>query len=91
MDGAIDKINYQIRLLVSTTLKSGVQPESLEDELYVGTASGFDSAKLLEFILSIEDQFGLIIPDEDLILDNFDSISKITTYVLAKAQKPPSE
>jgi len=75
------EINLQVRQLVSSHLMGGVAPEQIDDEIYVGTASGFDSSQLLEFILSIEDEFGIVVPDEDLTLDNFDSISKISQYI----------
>ena len=46
-------------------------------------ANGFDSTSLLEFILELEDTFDIVIPDDDLIPDNFSSISKITDYIVS--------
>ena len=51
------------------------------DELLYGTNNGFDSIALMEFILRLEDEFRINIPDEDLDPDVFSSISTIVAYV----------
>lgn len=40
-----------------------------------------DSTGVLEIILFIEEQFGVKVKDEDMIAENFDSVSKIVDYV----------
>jgi acyl carrier protein len=84
--GNFDEINVIVRELVSQKLNIAIPPSELDDEIYMGTASGFDSSKLLEFILSLEERFNFVVPDEDLTLENFDSISKISNYILLKTQ-----
>ncbi len=54
---------------------------SVDEPLY-GTEAGFDSFSLLEFILRLEDEFGIVIPDEDLEPDIFRSINTVVEYVL---------
>jgi acyl carrier protein len=60
---------------------------SAMDELLYGTQTGFDSIALMEFILRLEEEFGLSIPDEDLDPDVFGSISTIVAYVLHRLDK----
>jgi acyl carrier protein len=86
MDKQFADVDREVRTLVSSKLRTAVPPAELEDELYMGTASGFDSSKLLEFILSLEERFNFVVPDEDLTLENFDSISKISRYILHRTQ-----
>lgn len=81
MQETISDIELVVRRLATDKLGLRISPEQLEDQLYVGTASGFDSSKLLEFILSIEEKFNFFVPDEDLILENFESLSKIVAYI----------
>jgi acyl carrier protein len=57
---------------------------SAMDELLYGTDTGFDSIALMEFILRLEDEFGISIPDEDLDPVVFGSISTIVAYVLRR-------
>ena len=52
-----------------------------EDNILFGTSSGFDSTQLLEFILQLEEEFDIIIPDEDLIPANFSSLQAIAEYI----------
>jgi len=52
-----------------------------------------DSAGLISFIAYMEREFGLTIPDEDLLPRNFMSISAIAAYIRShqKAQGVPAE
>jgi acyl carrier protein len=45
-----------------------------------------DSAGLISFINFIEREFGLTVPDEDLLPENFVSISAIANYIRAHQQ-----
>ena len=47
----------------------------------------FDSFRLMELILRLEDTFGLRIPDEDLDPDIFDTPRTIVRYLLGRLQK----
>jgi len=80
-NASFEEVNQQIRVLVNEKLGLHVPLEEINDNLLFGTASGFDSTSLLEFILALEDHFDIIVPDEDLLPENFGSISKITEYI----------
>jgi acyl carrier protein len=43
-----------------------------------------DSFGLAELVAAIEARYGLRVPDQDLRLENFDSISKIGRYLEAR-------
>ena len=45
-----------------------------------------DSAGLISFIGFVEAKFGLSIPDEDLLPENFVSLSAIATYIRSHQQ-----
>lgn len=77
-----EKVNHQVRSLVKEKLKLYIPIEEIDDNLLFGTASGFDSTSLLEFILALEEYFDIIVPDEDLVPEKFGSISKITEYIV---------
>lgn len=48
---------------------------------------GVDSLKAIEIVVMIEDKYGIMISDDDLIVDNFSTLEKIekmvSTYVLS--------
>ena len=43
-----------------------------------------DSAGLISFIVYLEKKFGLTIPDEDLLPENFASLESISSYLVKK-------
>ena len=43
----------------------------------------FDSLGVLETLVWLETAFSITIPDEELVVDKFDSVSKMADYVLA--------
>jgi acyl carrier protein len=52
-----------------------------------------DSTGILELIGFIEEEFGIEVRDEDLVPDNFDSISRLCRYIAARngnAASPPA-
>ena len=77
------EVNKKIREMIKEKLNITADADEITDEFSFGVANGFDSTSLLEFILEIEDTFDIVIPDDDLIPDNFSSISKITDYIVS--------
>jgi acyl carrier protein len=69
------------------TLALGKKPDrvGLDDPLLSGQA-GFDSISLMEFVLRIEDAFGISIPDADLDPDIFYSVRTVTSYLRARLE-----
>lgn len=58
------------------------QPPSVGQDLR--EFAGFDSLGILELLVWLESEFSITIPDEELIVDNFTSISKMADYVMAQ-------
>lgn len=48
---------------------------------------GMDSLRFIELIVNIEQEFGIIIPDEALIIDNISSLNGFTTYIESFVEK----
>jgi acyl carrier protein len=44
----------------------------------------FDSLGVLETLVWLESTFGVLIPDEELIVDHFESVEKMADYVIAR-------
>jgi acyl carrier protein len=56
---------------------------SADESLFV---SGLlDSFALTDFVSGLEEEFGVSIPDSDLSARKFDTISKVESYLAAKA------
>lgn len=71
--------------LVTRTLGKKSDSVKPEDPLF-STQTGFDSFSLMEFVLRLEDTFGISIPDEHLDPDIFASVNTIVTYVQTRLE-----
>jgi len=43
-----------------------------------------DSMNMLELVMFVEEQFDVHVEDQDIVPDNFDSVSKLATFVRRK-------
>ena len=44
-----------------------------------------DSMNVLELVMLVEEKFGISVADQEIVPDNFDSISKLAAFVRRKA------
>jgi acyl carrier protein len=51
-----------------------------DDDSFLGTGL-IDSLGIVQLVSFIEAEFGLKVPDRDLVPDNFDSVAKLVSYV----------
>ncbi len=73
------EISKEIKSMVEQELNMQVVEE---EELLFGVAGGFDSLSLLNFILKLESKYNVIIPDDDLVPENFATIDSIAVYIM---------
>lgn len=57
------------------------------DTPLLSSQAGFDSVGLMEFVLRLEDTFGLSIPDEDLDPDIFYSPQTVVAYLRRRLEQ----
>ena len=64
--------------------------ENFDDEDSFMEKGIIDSTGVLELLEFIEEQFGFGVEDEEIIPDNLDSISKLTTFIHKKKENVSS-
>lgn len=74
------KVRKKVIELAAISLDRNTNTFDINESLY-GTQSGFDSFALMEFILRLEEEFGITIPDQDLDPDIFASVKTVSDYV----------
>ena len=76
-------IQVQEKVLELAAISLGKDKKALgiTEPLY-STQYGFDSFALMEFILRLEEEFKITIPDQDLDPDIFASVRTVADYVL---------
>lgn len=83
LDEHTQTVQKKVIELASISLGRGSDAPGVDEPLY-GTEAGFDSIALTEFILRLEDEFEMSIPDEDLDPEIFRCINTIVDYVLRR-------
>jgi acyl carrier protein len=90
LDERLQTVQQKVIELASISLGRASDAPGLDEPLY-DTETGFDSFSLLEFILRLEDEFGIAIPDEDLDPDVFRSINTVVAYVLGRIEEEETQ
>ena len=60
--------------------------DGLEDDMSFLEKGLIDSTGVLELVAFVEGKYGISVADEDLVPENFDSVSRLSDYVEAKIQ-----
>lgn len=77
----VESIETEVRQFLADNFILDEGGAGLGAEESLTQAGVLDSMGVLELIMFIEQQFGLSIPDEDTLPENFDSVSRIVAYV----------
>ncbi|WP_304450683.1 acyl carrier protein [Nocardiopsis sp. YSL2] len=66
---------------IATTIPELSDQEVPEDK-DLREFAGFDSLGILESLVWLESEFGITIPDEELTVEKFSSVTKMVDYVI---------
>ena len=69
------------RVLTECTTVPNVQEEIGSDSSLVGDDAVLDSVALLKFVLGIETEFSILLDDESLAPEHFESLTTLATLV----------
>jgi len=79
-------------LRILELLANAISREYEEIEMYPSNASladlGFDSLCFINFIVSVEEEFSIEVPDNDLLLSNFETKEMILASLEALVNSP---
>ncbi len=77
-------VKENIRSFILETVLAGARGATLNDNDSFLESGIIDSTGILELVSYIEDEFKINVKDEELIPDNFDSVSKLASYITTK-------
>ncbi|MNP27168.1 acyl carrier protein [compost metagenome] len=75
-----NEIVSSIHSIINNVLEQEVKI-NMEDEL---EKAGFDSIKIMNLIVQIEESFDIVFDDEELVFEYFSNIKKINDLIQAK-------
>ena len=75
----------QVRDLVGDVLQLGERTTALRpDSALLGNLPEFDSMAVVNVITALESRFGILIEDDDISADTFDTMGTLAAFVQAK-------
>jgi acyl carrier protein len=85
------EIAKRAKELLVSGLRLDIAPADIVDEEPIfGAGLGLDSIDALEFVVLIEEQFGVAIPDETVAKQAFASIAALTDFIAAEREQRAS-
>lgn len=77
-------VKSEIRKFIIENFLYGQDDDSLHDEVsFLGTGI-IDSTGVLELVSFVQETYGIRVTDDELIPDNFDSLSKLESFIVRK-------
>jgi acyl carrier protein len=95
-----EKVGVKMNNSVISTVNDCIRNYIAKDILYLDTPfphsddaslldqGVIDSMNILQLIMFVEKQFGLNVPDNDVMPENFDSVNRLAEYVRSKVPVP---
>jgi acyl carrier protein len=62
------------------------EPLGFDDDIF---DAGFDSMSLSRLLVFIEERFGAVIPDEDVVIDDIATLNSLARFVASYLPKDP--
>jgi len=87
-DGSGTNLLEDIRLILSDALQLGARAKQLsEDTRLLGGIPEFDSMAVVAVLTLLEERFGLVIDDDDLDAEIFETVGTLVDFVKEKADQ----
>ena len=79
-----DSIETRLKRMIASRLYLKIAPEKIEDGKSLMDDYGVDSVSLLELVVGIEEEFGIVIPDEEFSIKHFETVAALAAFVRGK-------
>jgi len=81
----VAEIEAEIRSFLANKLASGRSEKIGDDDPLLGSV--IDSNGVLEFVTFLQDRFGITIDDEDITMENLDSVKNTAAFINRKLSR----
>lgn len=79
-----DDLEQRIKEIIVERLFLEIEPDQLEDNASLTDAHGVDSVRLFDMIVGLEEDFEVSFEDEELVIENFDTVENIADRIREK-------
>ena len=81
---AEERVEDRLKKMVVARLFMKMAPEAIEENKSLVNHYGVDSVSLLELVVGLEEEFGIVIGDNEFDIRNFESITALAAFVRSK-------
>lgn len=81
---ADERLEDRLKRMIVERLFMKITPAQLDETQSLINDYGVDSVSLLELVVGLEDEFGLVIGDKEFKVANFESVSALAEFVRSK-------
>lgn len=79
-------VTEQVRRILAEVLQLGDKANAITDDtLLLGNLPELDSMAVVNLVTAIEDQFGVLIEDDEISAETFETFGALRTFVAEKA------
>ena len=79
-----ERVEDKLKKMVVARLFMKIAPEAIEEDKSLVDTYGVDSVSLLELVVGLEEEFGIVIGDDEFDIKNFESIKALAVFVRSK-------
>jgi acyl carrier protein len=82
-----DALKQQLKNMIVERLFLKVSPTDIQDDENLMDEYNIDSVNLFEIIVGLEDEFGIVLEEDDFNIGTFSTVSSIAGFVEQKRQQ----
>ncbi len=79
-----DEFKQRIKRMMVDRLFMPISAEEIEDDKSLVTDYGVDSLNLLELVVGVEEEFGIVIGDTEFRVGNFETVNALAAFLEPK-------
>ena len=79
-----ERIEDRLKKMVVERLFMKIPPDQIEEDKSLIDAYGVDSVSLLELVVGLEEEFGIVIGDDEFNIKHFETITALAAFVRTK-------
>ena len=76
-----ESIEQRLKRMIVDRLFLNISPEEIEDNKSLINDYGVDSLNLLELVVGLEEEFGIVMEDDEFQVANFESVAALSKFV----------
>ncbi len=81
---AQQSIEDRLKKMIVERLFLNISPEEIEQDKSLINDYGVDSLNLLELVVGLEEEFGIVMEDDEFKVSNFETVTALSNFVRSR-------